>query len=137
VSLAGDRVRVGHAVEYETALSNADLGQFLDIGEAESPGPITDESMVETGDAGQVVPGMLAGSLISTALSRLPGVAVHLSQDLSFHNPARVGSVLTVECEVVENLGRDRYRLRTRVLDGDAAVADGEAMVRIDDWPET
>lgn len=133
MSLAGDRVSVGHAVEYEVELSHGALQEFADIGRAGSAGHTGEETVPETAGHGQVVRGMFAGSLISTAVSRLPGEPVCLSQDIAFHNPAPVGSRLTVECEVVENLGEERYRLRTRVLDDGAAVVDGEAMVRIDD----
>jgi acyl dehydratase len=137
VSLAGDRVSVGHAVEYETELSHGTLQEFADIGRVESSGHTGEETVAETADHGQVARGMFAGGLISSAVSRLPGEPVCLSQDIAFYNPTPVGSRLTVECEVVENLGEDRYRLRTRVLDDGAAVVDGEAMVRIDDRPQT
>ncbi len=69
-------------------------------------------------------------------LARLPGLTIYLSQDLEFHNPVRIGDRLTAECEIVEDLGDEQYRLTTRVLADDEVVIDGEAVVLIDDLPE-
>jgi len=41
------------------------------------------------------------------------GVTVYLSQDLEFVGPVRIGETVTAECEIVEDLGGDRYRLHT------------------------
>jgi acyl-CoA thioesterase FadM len=64
-------------------------------------------------------------------------VTVYLSQDLRFLGPVAVGETVTAECEVVEDLGRDKYELTTTVYDGDGeVVVDGEAVVMMAPFPE-
>jgi len=75
------------------------------------------------------------GGLISAALARVPGLVIYLSQDVEFHNPARIGDRITAECEIVEDLGKNQYRLTTRVMDGDEVAIDGEAVILVDGAP--
>ena len=70
-------------------------------------------------------------------LWRLPGLTVYLSQDLRFLGPARIGETATAVCEVVEDLGRNKFELTTTVYDGDGeVVVDGEAVVMVTALPE-
>jgi len=63
-------------------------------------------------------------------------VTVYLSQDLEFVGPVRIGETVTAECEIVEDLGGDRYRLHTAVVnEDDETVIDGEAVVIINELP--
>ena len=43
---------------------------------------------------------------------------------------------MTAECKIIEDLGNNQYRLRTRVMKGDEAAIDGEAVVLIDEQPD-
>lgn len=80
--------------------------------------------------------GHLLSGLIGASISRLPGVAVPLSRTVEFLAPGHPGEKLTAVCEVVEDLGDDTYRLRTRVANqDDDLLVDGEAMVVLDDLP--
>jgi 3-hydroxybutyryl-CoA dehydratase len=58
---------------------------------------------------------------------------IYLSQDLEFHSPVRIGDRVTAECEIVEGLGNDQFRLTTRVTNGDDIAIDGEAVIMVDD----
>jgi acyl-CoA thioesterase FadM len=56
---------------------------------------------------------------------------------MEFHNPVRIDDRITAECEIVEDLGNDQYRLTTRVLnDGNVAI-NGEAVILIDTIAES
>lgn len=67
----------------------------------------------------------------------VPGLTIYVSQDLSFLAPADIGKRVTAECEVVDDLGRDKYQLTTDVVNrNDERVIEGQAVVLIDDLPE-
>lgn len=132
-----DELGVGDVVTFSKTLSDDDVRAF-----AESSGDTNrlhlDEAFAaETRFGGRIVHGTLVSGLISAALARVPGLTVYLSQDLEFVGPVAIGDRLTATVEVVEDLGGDRYRLETTVeTDGDVVV-NGEAVVMIDDVPES
>jgi acyl dehydratase/CBS domain-containing protein len=95
------------------------------------------EFAAETRFGGRIVHGTLVAGLISAALARLPGLTIYLSQDLSFLGPVRLGDRVTAACAVVEDLGKDRFRLTTSVSNSDGEqVIDGEAVVVSDELPQ-
>lgn len=127
---------VGDTVRFSKSLSEADVERFAAASGDTNPIHLDDDWAEETRFNGRIVHGVLAAGLISAALARLPGGIVYLSQDLEFRAPVRLGDRIAAEVEVVEDLGGDRYRLRTTVEKDDELVIDGEAVVLIDDVPE-
>ena len=139
VSISEDhpgRLGVGDHVDFTKTISEHDVRQFAAASGDTNPLHLDDEFAEQTRFRGRIAHGTLVGSLISAALARLPGLTIYLSQDLEFHNPVRIGDGLTAECEIVEDLGDEQYRLTTRVLADDEVVIDGEAVVLIDELPE-
>ena len=132
---ADERLTVGDAVRFTKTLSEADVDRFAAASGDTNPIHLDDEWAEDTRFNGRIVHGTLAAGLISAALARLPGGVVYLSQDLEFRAPVRLGDRITAEVEVVEDLGGDRYRLRTTVAKDEELVIDGEAVVLIDDVP--
>ncbi len=130
-----DHLGVGDRAEFTKTISENDIQQFAAASGDTNPLHLDEEFAAETRFRGRIAHGTLVGSLISAALARLPGLTIYLSQDLEFHNPVRIGDRLTAECEIVEDLGDDQYRLTTRVLKEETVVIDGEAVVLIDDLP--
>jgi acyl dehydratase len=131
-----DALGVGDKVEFTKTISENDVRQFAAASGDTNPLHLDDAFAEKTRFRGRIAHGTLVGSLISAALARLPGLTIYLSQDLEFHNPVRIGDRLTAECEIVEDLGDDQFRLTTRVVSGEETVIDGEAVVLIDDAPE-
>jgi len=127
---------VGDRIEFTKTISENDVKQFAAASGDTNPLHLDDEFAEKTRFRGRIAHGTLVGSLISAALARLPGLTIYLSQDLEFHNPVRIGDRLTAECEIVEDLGDEQYRLTTRVKEDDTVVIDGEAVVLIDELPE-
>lgn len=127
---------VGDRIEFTKTISENDVQQFAAVSGDTNPLHLDDEFAKQTRFSGRIAHGTLAGSLISAALARLPGLTIYLSQDLEFHNPVRIGDRITAECEIVEDLGDEQYRLTTRVKEDDTVVIDGEAVVLIDDLPD-
>jgi 3-hydroxybutyryl-CoA dehydratase len=127
---------VGDRVEFTKTISEEDVKSFAAASGDTNPLHLDDEYASETRFRGRIAHGTLVGGLISAALARLPGLVVYLSQDLEFHNPVRIGDRPTAECEIVEDLGNEQYRLTTTIYVGEDTVIDGEAVVLIDDQPE-
>ena len=129
------RLGVGDSVEFTKTISDQDVKSFAAASGDTNPLHLDDDFASKTRFRGRIAHGTLVGGLISAALARLPGLTIYLSQDLEFHNPVRLGDRLTAECEVVEDLGDDQYRLTTRVVDDGNTIIDGEAVVLVDELP--
>lgn len=132
-----DGIDVGDHVRFSKVLSQSDVEAF-----AEASGDTNrvhlDEGYAEGSRFGRrIAHGTLVCGLISAALARLPGLIIYLSQSVTYLGPVDVGATVRAECEVVESLGDDRYRLSTTVITDDEAVVDGEATVLADPIPET
>jgi acyl dehydratase len=128
---------VGDVVRFTKQITEEEVLTFAAISGDTNRLHLDDEFAAETRFGRRIVHGTLVSGLISSALARLPGMTVYLSQDLRFLKPVDIGSELTAVVEIVEDLGDDRYRLDTVVEDADeTAVIDGEAVVLIDPAPE-
>lgn len=131
-----DQLRIGHVVTHSKRLTAADVRAFARASGDENPLHLVEAYARESRFGERIVHGMLVAGVISAALSKLPGLVVYLSQDLRFLGPVEIGDRVTAECEVLEPLGDDRYRLHTRVTTADGeTVVDGEAVVLIDEEP--
>jgi acyl dehydratase len=126
---------VGDRVEFTKTISDRDIQSFAAASGDTNPLHLDDDFASKTRFRGRIAHGTLASGLISAALARLPGLTIYLSQDIEFHNPVRLGDRLTAECEIVEDLGDDQYRLTTRVVDDGNTIIDGEAVVLVDELP--
>ena len=130
------RLGVGDSVEFTKTISDRDIQSFAAASGDTNPLHLDDDFASKTRFGGRIAHGTLASGLISAALARLPGLTIYLSQDIEFHNPVRLGDRLTAECEIVEDLGDDQYRLTTRVVDDGNTIIDGEAVVLVDELPD-
>jgi len=127
---------VGDRFEFTKTISEGDVRRFAAASGDTNPLHLDDEFAERTRFRGRIAHGTLVGGLVSAALARVPGLVIYLSQDLEFHNPVRIGDRITAECEIVEDLGKNQYRLTTRVVDGDDVAIDGEAVIIVDDLPD-
>lgn len=128
---------VGDSIRFSKTLAEADVGRFATASGDTNPLHLDVEAAQETRFDGRIVHGTLVAGLISAALARFPGDVIYLSQDTEFLRPVRIGDRATAVIEVTEDLGDDRYRLTTLVLDPDEETAiDGEATVLIDNPSE-
>ena len=131
-----DQLRIGHIVEHSKRLTAADVRAFARASGDENPLHLIESYARESRFGERIAHGILVAGVISAALAKLPGLVVYLSQDLRFLGPVSIGDRVTAECEVLEPLGDDRYRLHTRVTTDDGeTVVDGEAVVLIDEAP--
>lgn len=129
---------IGSTVRFSKQITDTDVQDFArasgDTNRLHLDQDFAEESRFED----RIVHGTLVSGLISAALARLPLLTVYLSQDLQFLRPVEIGDRVTAVCEVVEELGEGKYRLTTQVFDEDEElVVDGEAVVLIDELPES
>lgn len=127
---------VGDTFTFAKTITDSDVKSFAAASGDTNPLHLDDEFGKQTRFKGRIAHGTLVGGLISAALARVPGLVIYLSQDLEFHNPVRIDDRISAECEIVEDLGDNQYRLRTRVMNGEDIAIDGEAVILIDDAPE-
>ncbi|MFB6179995.1 MAG: CBS domain-containing protein [Halorientalis sp.] len=130
-------VAVGDVVRFSKPITERDLELFAEVSGDKNPLHLNEEFAEGTRFKRRIVHGALASSVISAALSKLPGLVIYLSQSMTFSDPVEIGERITAECEVIEALGHNRYRLKaTEVDETDTEVISGEAVVLIDSLPE-
>lgn len=131
-----EELSVGDAVRFTKSVEDADVAAFAQVSGDTNRLHLENDFAEDTRFGGSIVHGTLVAGAISAALARFPGLTVYLSQDLEFQGPVEIGSTITADCEIIEELGGDRYRLRTTVDSEGERVVDGEAVVLIEDAPE-
>ncbi|MDY7083218.1 MAG: MaoC family dehydratase [Halobacteria archaeon] len=130
-------VEVGDVVEFSKTITEGDVNRFALASGDTNPLHLNDDFASQTRFEDRIAHGTLVSGLISAALARLPGMVIYLSQDSTFLQPVEIGDRLTAKCEVVEEIGKGRYRLITDILDeNNDKMIEGEAIVMIDELPE-
>lgn len=124
---------VGDEATVERSLSEETIAQFAELVGEENP-LYVDEDVAEEGFFGGVAaPGPLLAGIVGTALGKLPGEIVYLSQELEYEAAARPGETVRATATVVEELGGDQIRVVTVARTGEGAeektVATGSAVV--------
>lgn len=133
---SGD-IEVGDLVEFTKTVTEADVDRFAAASGDTNPLHLDEEFASETRFGDRIAHGTLVSGLISAALARLPGMVIYLSQDTTFLHPVEIGERLTARCEVVEEIGDDRFRLATDIVNEEGKkTIEGEAIVLIDKVPE-
>jgi acyl dehydratase len=132
-----EQLSVGDRFEFTKTITDGDVQRFAAASGDTNPLHLDEDFAEETRFRGRIAHGTLVSGLISAALARVPGMVIYLSQDLEFHGPVRIDDRVTAECEIVEDLGNNQFRLSTRVRNGDDIAIDGEAVIMVDELPET
>ncbi len=131
-----EALAVGDRFSFTKTITDDDVRSFAAASGDTNPLHLDNEFAEDTRFGERIAHGTLVGGLISAALARMPGLVVYLSQDLEFKAPVSVGERLTADCEIIEALGNNQYRLETRVHRDGETIIDGEAVVLVDELPE-
>lgn len=126
-----ENVTVGDIVEFSKEIDEADIRRFAIASGDTNPLHLDEEYAEDTMFGGKIVHGVLVSGLVSAALARLPGTIVYLQQDTQFVGPARPGYRLFAECEVIEQINDDHFRLSTNVTSNEHDVITGEATILV------
>ncbi len=133
-----EKIGVGDWVEFTKKIEDKDVQRFAISSGDINPLHIEEEYAEKTRFNNRIVHGTLVSGLISAALARFPGMIIYLSQDTKFLKPVEIGEELTARCEVAEDLGENKFRLITYILnEDDEKIIDGEAIILIDEAPIT
>lgn len=126
-------IDVGDVVRFSKRLADGDVRAFARASGDENPIHLSEDYAATTRFGGRIAHGVLTLGVVSAALARLPGLVIYLSQSVRFVAPVEIGERVTAVCEVVDALGKGRFRLHT-VVNGDDGepVVDGEAVVLVD-----
>ncbi|WP_049916646.1 MaoC/PaaZ C-terminal domain-containing protein [Halogeometricum pallidum] len=120
---------VGDAAEASLRVTESTIDEFAALSGDENPIHLDESYAAETTFGGRVAHGMIAASVLSAAVAKLPGDIVYRAQDLSFERPVRPGDEVRATAEVVEELSGDRLRAETTARVDEAAVVTGGATV--------
>jgi CBS domain-containing protein/acyl dehydratase len=134
---ANEHIDVGDVARFSKALSETDVEQFADVSGDTNRLHLEEAYASGTMFGRRIVHGTLVAGTISASLARLPGLTIYLSQELTFIGPVDIGDRVTATCEVLEHLGKQKYRLSTNVAVDGEDVIDGEAVVLSEPLPET
>lgn len=130
-------VSVGDVVRFSKPITERDLELFAEISGDKNRLHLDERFAEQTRFKRRIVHGALVSGVISAALSKLPGLVIYLSQEISYSAPVDIGDRVTARCEVIADLGNNRYRLAVTERDeSDTEVISGEATVLIDPLPE-
>ncbi|WP_247003637.1 CBS domain-containing protein [Halosolutus gelatinilyticus] len=129
-------VSVGDVARFSKPITIDDVEAFADVTGDTNRLHLDGAYAAETRFGRPIVHGVLANGVISAALARLPGLTIYLSQESSFLAPLPIGDRVIAVCEVLEDLGRDKYRIETTVTDAEGTtVLEGDAVVLVDELP--
>lgn len=107
-------VKVGDKSTFRKTLSEADIFAFCGLTGDFNPIHVDEVFAQQSRWQGRIAHGMLVASMITQTLSSLLGEgAVHVSQQVSFEAPVRIGDTITVVSEVIEKLD-DRRQVVVR-----------------------
>ena len=132
------QIDIGDVIRFSKPLDEAEVDEFADASGDTNRLHLDEEYANGTRFGRRIVHGTLVAGVISAALARLPGLIIYLSQEIGYLGPVDLSERVTAECEVLEEVGEQRYRLTTTVSDSDGeTVIDGEAVVISDPIPDT
>jgi 3-hydroxybutyryl-CoA dehydratase len=130
-SLQGKRryedIEVGERATSSKTVGEADISTFAAFSGDHNPIHVDEEFAKRTRWGGCIAHGMLVAGLVTQTLSELGGEgAVHVSQEVSFLAPVRIGDTVTVVSEVTEKR-EDKRRL---LIASTWTNQDGVAVIR-------
>jgi 3-hydroxybutyryl-CoA dehydratase len=105
-------IQVGERATASRTISEADVNTFAALSGDYNPIHVDEEFAKRTRWQGRIAHGMLVAGLVTQSLSELGGEgAVHVSQEVSFVAPVRIGDTVTVTSEVTGKIEEKRRLL--------------------------
>lgn len=129
-----EEIEAGKKFGFERLITQEDVNKFAELTQDFNPLHMDKNYAEKTEFKGNIIHGMLAGSLFSTLVGmHCPGKKnLYLSQTLNFKKPIKPGSKVKVQGEVTNKI--DAFKLiviKTQILVNNEVCIDGEAKVKI------
>jgi 3-hydroxybutyryl-CoA dehydratase len=104
-------IKPGEKSAFSKTVSEADIFAFCGITGDFNPIHVDEVFAGQSRWQGRIAHGMLVASMVTQTLSALLGAgSVHVSQEVSFKAPVRIGDTITVVSEVTEKI-EDKRRV--------------------------
>ncbi|MFH1651726.1 MAG: MaoC family dehydratase [Chloroflexota bacterium] len=126
-------VDTGYRVSHTKEITEKDVRMFAEVSGDFNPVHLDEAFAQKTMFQGRIAHGVLAISLISAAMAKLPGLVILLSHQSRFLKPVRIGDTITAAGEatsVRKDKGIVVMRNTCTNQDGETVV-EGETTVRL------
>ena len=130
-------VAIGDKTTHVKTIAEADIVQYAEVSGDYNPVHMNEEYAKKTLFGGRIAHGVIAISLLSAAMAKLPGLSILLSHSSRFLKPVRIGDTITAIAEVVDtrkDKGIVTLKSTCTNQDGEVTV-DGETDVRLFEAP--
>jgi 3-hydroxybutyryl-CoA dehydratase len=128
------RPDVGAVGEAELHVTEDVVDSFADLTTDRNRLHLDEDYAARTPFGERVAHGMLSGSVVSAAITDLPGRLLYLEQDLSFERPVYLGETLRATATVAEHAGEENLVLETDAVTDRGRVLSGEALMSALRW---
>ena len=124
-------IKVGDSYQKDIVVLREDGRKFAALSGDFNPIHTDDEYAKNTRFGQCIVHGIYMGSIISGILgNEFPGNGtIYLEQDLKFLKPVYYEKEIHIRVEVVEEMPRNRFRIKTDCFDEEDLLIDGTAVV--------
>ena len=130
-------VDVGYRVTHAKTITEADIVLLAGVSGDFNPVHMCEEYAKKTFFGGRIAHGILSLSLISAAMTKMPGLVIFLGATDKFLAPVRIGDTITATGEVIAaKKDKGIVTLKTSCTNQNGeAVVEGEWMVRLFEAP--
>ena len=134
-NLSFEQLKIGQEASFERVFSVGDINKFAEMTGDYNPLHTDNAYAREAGFGGQIIHGMLAGSLFSTLVGMyLPGKnCLYLSQELNFHLPIKPEEKLKICGKIIgKSEALKIAEIETKIFDkNNKALITGVAKVKL------
>jgi len=110
-------VDVGFKTTYERTITEKDINLFAEVSGDYNPVHMNEEFARKTFFKGRIAHGVIAVSLLSAAMAKLPGLVILLTHSSRFMGPVRIGDEITA---LAEQRGIDTTAIQQRLAQSTA-----------------
>ncbi|MFC1962199.1 MaoC family dehydratase [Chloroflexota bacterium] len=131
-------VDVGYQVSHTKTITDKDIQMFAEVSGDYNPVHMDDNFARKTFFKGRIAHGVIAVSLLSAAMAKLPGLVILLTHQSRFLQPVRIGDTITATAEAT-NVRKDKGIVvlkNTCTNQNGEAVVEAETTVRLFERPE-